>query len=227
MGQCCGDNYEVKAEEFINLIVSDPSFKLNAYPYNELLNALADIRSQHNADLVSKTEIEKLSKKFYVKSKEGYHIYYMNIIKDIMFQLESPKTSMYKFILYLYPFINHEDEECDDTMYYIFKYLLKTVTAELLLEWINKYIIFCTQGVTHSVWEKCEDHELASALDELNTINYSRDNIKRVCYKIKLFLAREGIEAKDEITFSVFQKIFKKWDLSSISSVREFVTRDM
>lgn len=223
MGQCCGGSYESRAEDFVNHILIDPSFKLNSYNYNDLLNALADIRSQHNGDLVSKSELEKLLKQFYTKSIHNYQIYYINILKDIMFQLESPKTSMYKFIFYLFPFISHKNEENDETMYYLFKYLLKNITVDLFAEWLNKYLLFCTNGVNHSIWEKCEDHEMASSLDDLNNNIYTRDNIKRACQKIIAYISRLGAEGHQEITLEIFKKLFEKWDLSSFQVVRELV----
>lgn len=227
MGQCCVGHYETRAEEFVNKLLTDPSFKLNSFSYNELLNELADIRSETNGDSVSKSELEKLSKKFYSKNENNYQIYYINILKDIMFQLESPKTSMYKFLLYLFPFIKHNDEEIDESMYFLFKYFLKFVSLSIFSEWLNKYILFCTQGVNHSIWEKCEDHEIASALDDLNTNIYTRENIKQVCKKIVDFIAKKGVEPQQEVTLEIFKEVFQKWDLSTIQSVREIVTRDI
>lgn len=227
MGQCCGGNYEARSEDFVHQILVDPSFKLNSFTYNDVLNLLADVRSQTDGDSVSLSELEKLSTKFYTNSPNNYQVYYINILKDIMFQLESPKTSMYKFLFYLFPLISHEKEENDETMYYLFRYLLKFVSVNIFSEWINKYLLFCTHGINHSIWEKCEDHDMTNSLDDINTNTYNRENIKRVTRKIVDYFGRLGAEGEQEITLEIFKEFFKKYDLSSIQSVRECVMREI
>ena len=223
MGQCCGNEYQILSEEFIHQILTDPIFKLNSFDYNTLLNEIVSKRIQQE---IHKKHIEQiLLPTFYnTKSNSTNKKYIQNILNHVLTQLQE-KNNMYSVIMYFYPFINHEGEKIEDNMYSIFHYIAGILHVSDLEEWLRHYLIFCTKGVTFAVWQKCDDTNIANALEELNVNVFNEENMKRIAEKIAFEVKKNmtPTEKKGEIKQEHFKHIFMKFDISSIENIRQMV----
>ena len=225
MGQCCGNEYQVLGEEFVHQILKDPIFKLNKFEYNYLLNEIVSKRIQQE---IHKKHIEQiLIPTFYeTKSTNPLKKYIENILKHILTKLED-KNNMYTVIIYFYPFISHQNEKCDENMNSIFQFIAKDFTIKQFESILTKYFVFCSRDLTYAVWKVCDDPKISKALDELNTIVYSEENIKKVVDKIVFEMAKKvrnntGID-KDHITQSNFTDVYSKYNFSSAENVRQLI----
>ena len=132
---------------------------------------------------------------------------------------------MYSVILLYYPFINHRDEKVEETMFGFFTYINVKLTIKALEESLIRYVTYCTKGVTFAVWQKCEDPNLAVALDELNTNVYREENIKRFVEKMMFDMKKKRgenvlVEKED------FKNLMMKWNLSSCENIRAMMTSE-
>ena len=132
MGQCCSNQHHVLGEEFVSHLLQNPSLKLRFFTYNKLLNEIVSKRVQQ--EIKKKHIDELLIPQFYdTTSKDNTAIYYKNIFDYILTQLQEV-NNMYIVILYFYPFINHEGEKCEETMYGIFQYIAVILHGYLMLD---------------------------------------------------------------------------------------------
>lgn len=222
MGQCCSNQHHVLGEEFVSHLLQNPSLKLRFFTYNKLLNEIVSKRVQQ--EIKKKHIDELLIPQFYdTTSKDNTAIYYKNIFNYILTQLQEV-NNMYIVILYFYPFINHEGEKCEETMYGIFQYISQKLTVQALEDNLLKYITFCTQGLTYAIWNKCDDPNIVSALDELNTNVYNSQNIKRFVDQIMFDIKRNSNGTNSIVNKEDFNKILLKWDISSAESIRAMMT---
>ena len=219
MGQCCTNEYQVAGEDFVNRILKDPVLKLNKYKFNELLNDIVEKRIQQ--EIHKKHVAELLIPSFYKKNESDKVVPYLtSIFNYILTQLDE-KNNMYIVILYFYPFIDHEGEEKEKNMYNIFHYIAQLLTIKELENWLNTYILFCTKGLTYSIWKTCADHYVASVLDDLNTNIYNEENVKRLVDKMTFDIRKKfGNDLTQVVPQDLCEAMFKKWDISSAENVR-------
>ena len=225
MGQCCGNEYQILSEEFIHQILTDPIFKLNSFDYNTLLNEIVSKRIQQE---IHKKHIEQiLLPTFYnTKSNSANKKYIQNILNHVLTQLQE-KNNMYSVIMYFYPFINHNKENAGENMNSIFRFVSGDFTVEMFEKLLTQYFYFCTRDLTYAVWKVCDDPKISKALDELNTIVYSEDNIKKVVARIVFEMSKrvkdnKGID-KGQVTEDNFKQVFAKYNFASAENVRNLV----
>ena len=99
------------------------------------------------------------------------------------------------------------------------------LTIKALEESLIRYVTYCTKGVTFAVWQKCEDPNLAVALDELNTNVYREENIKKFVEKMMFDMKKKRgenvlVEKED------FKNLMMKWNLSSCENIRAMMTSE-
>jgi hypothetical protein len=212
---CCGNSYNVIGEEFVKRVLKDESLKLKTYDYIRLLNSVADIRVQQE---IFKVHIDEYLIPSYYKetANSEFQIYVKSILDYIMSQLKE-KNNMYLVIMYLYVFINHENEKVNENLFSIFRYIAQILTVEDLRFWLTKYITFCTKGITFTIWQKCNDTSISQSLDELNTNVYSEQNIKKLVSHLMKNVEKEGEKAV--VKLEQFQEICKNYDLSSYEGI--------
>ena len=208
---CCGNSYNVIGEEFVKRVLKDESLKLKTYDYIRLLNSVADIRVQQE---IFKVHIDEYLIPSYYKENANseFQIYVKSILDYIMSQLKE-KNNMYLVIMYLYVFINHQNEKVNENLFSIFRYIAQILTVEDLRFWLTKYITFCTKGITFTIWQKCNDTSISQSLDELNTNVYSEQNIKKLVSHLMKNVEKMGEKAV--VKLEQFQEICKNYDLSS------------
>ena len=221
MGQCCGNQYHIMGEEFISRLLQDETFSLKDYDYNRLLNDIVSKRIQQE---IHKKHIKDLLIPDFYKKPSQFEKYYQSIFDYSLTTLEE-KNNMYSVILLYYPFINHRDEKVEETMFGFFTYINVKLTIKALEESLIRYVTYCTKGVTFAVWQKCEDHNLAVALDELNTNVYREENIKRFVEKMMFDMKKKRgenvlVEKED------FKNLMMKWNLSSCENIRAMMTSE-
>jgi hypothetical protein len=100
-------------------------------------------------------------------------------------------------------------------------------TVEMFEKLLTQYFYFCTRDLTYAVWKVCDDPKISKALDELNTIVYSEDNIKKVVARIvfemnKRVKDNKGID-KGQVTEDNFKQVFAKYNFASAENVRNLV----
>jgi hypothetical protein len=212
---CCGNSYNIIGEEFVKRVLKDESLKLKTYDYIRLLNSVADIRVQQE---IFKVHIDEYLIPSYYKetANSEFQIYVKSILDYIMSQLKE-KNNMYLVIMYLYVFINHENEKVNENLFSIFRYIAQILTVEDLRFWLTKYITFCTKGITFTIWQKCNDTSISQSLDELNTNVYSEQNIKKLVSHLMKNVEKEGEKAV--VKLEQFQEICKNYDLSSYEGI--------
>ncbi len=176
MGQCCGTSNMFYTEDYICSIFKDDHLKLLYYNYNRLLNFIVKYRIQQ--EIRKKEIISEIIPKLYDHTNENklkkYHSAFFN---QFLSELDK-NNNYYSVILYLYPFINHDDENIEKTLYDIFKFICPNLTKYMLVNILEKYITFYTFTLTKIVFENENENKMKEELEGLCKI-YSKDNIKK------------------------------------------------
>lgn len=221
MGQCCSNQYHIMGEEFVSRLLQDPSLKLKDYEYNRLLNDIVSKRIQQE---IHKKHVKDLLIPEFYDAKSKLAPYYQSIFDYALTQLKD-KNNMYTVILLFYPFISHSQEKTDETMYGIFTYMNVRLTVKAFEQSLIDYITFCTKGLTYAIWQKCDDPNIAAALDDLNTNVYNEGNTKRFVEKM-MFDIKKTKSEEAQVEKEDFKKLILKWDISSAENIRAMMTSE-
>ena len=181
MGQCCGSTNLFNAEEYICSIFKNDHLILVNYNYNRLLNLIVKYRIQQ--EIRKKEIISEIIPKLYDHSEDNKFLKYHTAFFDEIISQLNENNNYYSVILYLYPFINHEDENIEKTLSNLFKYTCPNLTKYMLAITLEKYINFYTNTLTKIVFEKENENDMKSYLEDLYKI-YSKDNIKKYANSI-------------------------------------------
>ena len=217
---CCGP-VPISGEALVVKIFSDTNFKLKNFYYNKLLNRLSDFIIYQ--ELYKKYIEEQLIPLFY--NQNSYYdnkIYHKALFNKILSYLEE-KNSIYEVMIYLYPFIDHMNENVEEHLYSIFNYIGKKGQLNLrtLLSLFEKYIKFVTIDVTNLVAENMENDEQKMSVLELNKI-YTEDNVKNYI-ATNLFNMLKIYGQNDIITQEIFIDHFKHINIANFDEIRNSI----
>jgi len=224
MGSCCTNNSNLVGENFIRDILKDESLTIRNYTYNELLNEIVSKRIEQEIPL---EHIQKyLIPEFYDSKKAQTNgIYIESIFNYILEHLEE-RNNMYTVLLYFYPFIKHEEENIEQIFFNILRFITKSQRFEVEREKVRlllfNYISFCSWGITNSIKNKLlTPDDLESSFESLLNGPYSEDKLNN--FLDRLMKELTGDMSEELINLEMFKKMFKKYDISEVENVREYL----
>ena len=223
MGVCCSSDINIQGEDFVVKIIQDQTLKLNEYDYNRLLNHIGSKRTQLE---IYKIHIEEfLIPEFYNKDAIDPNTKYLNSIFNYILTQFDEKNNMYAVLLMFYPFINHTDEIIEDTLYTLCQNISGKITIMDLETILTKHITIFTQGLTNAVRNVCDNQEINYYLDDLITNVYTDNKIKNLVNTMLIKMIRNTKEnySKIIVTKEQFKEMIKKYDISSIKSIRSLL----
>ena len=227
MGSCCVSNSTLIGENFIRDILNDESLKLRKFTYMELLNEIVSKRVEQE---IPKEHIKQfLIPEFYDSNKTvSNDVYIQSIFNYILEHLEE-RNNMYLVLIYFYPFIRHEQEKTHENFFNIIRFITQShrleVSRENVRKWLFNYISFCSWGITYAIRKKLPpSDDLNNSFDLLLNGPYSENKLNDLLGKMMNALT-DGLE-EDIITLKMFEKMFKKYDISSVENVRDFLLNE-
>ena len=182
MGACCSNNSSMQAEEFVLNQIKNPSLKLQEFDYNRLLNEIVSKRVQQ--EIYKEHIIEYLLEEFYNMNLPNEEKKYSKAILEQLIEHLNSKNNMYVVMLTFYPLINHEKENCDETLYSIFNYITGRLTIEEFENWLIRYFTWNTYDINIAILKVCDDHKIKNNLEELNISFYNDESIRSTVDKI-------------------------------------------
>ena len=223
MGGCCSFNKNREAEDFVITQIKSPVLKLNEYDYNKLLNDIVSKRVQQE---IYKEHIEEyLLEEFYNTSSPENEKKYQKAILEHLISLLNKKNNMYVVMLIFYPFINHNNENCDENLYSMFNYAAGRLTIEELEIWLKKYFNWFTFEITKAILNVCDEPMIKNGLEDLNISFYNDDAIKNVVDKMLSEYKNKSLDpGKDIISKEQFKNIYQNNPFASVEQIRNLVS---
>ena len=228
MGSCCVSNSTLIGEQFIREILKDEHLKLRNFTYMDLLNEIVSKRVEQE---IPKEHVKQfLLPEFYDPDKSVLNDVYINSIFDYILEHLEEKNNMYLVLLYFYPFIKHIDEKKHEHFFNTIRFITQShkleISRENLRQWLFQYISFCSWGVTYAIRIKMPpSDDLNKSIKLLLTGPYSEDKLNNFLEKLMDSLS-EG-KSKETINLVMFQKMFEKYDISSIENIRDFLLEEI
>lgn len=224
MGSCCTSNSNLIAEQFIREILKDESLTLRNYNYMDLLNEIVSKRVEQE---IPKEHVKQfLIPEFYDSNKTPLNdVYIESIFNYILDHLEE-RNNMYKVLLYFYPFINHEKEKVEENFFNILRFITQSHRLEINRENVRSclfnYISFCSWGVTYAIRTKIPpSYDLSNSFSALINGPYCENKLND--FLDRLMNELTGGREENIIDLKMFKRMFKKYDISSIERVREYL----
>ena len=222
MGACCPNNTSMEAEEFVLNQIKNPSLKLKDFDYNQLLNEIVSKRVQQ--EVYKEHIIEYLLEEFYnINLPEEEKKYSKSILEDLISTLNA-KNNMYSVILIFYPFINHNNENCNETLFSIFNYITGRLTIESFENCLFKYFTLNTSLINNSVKKVCGDQKIKNQLEELNITYFNEDKIKSVIDRMLMDIKKNSKNLeKDLVSKEQFKEVYNNYPFASVQQIRTLV----
>ena len=227
MGSCCTNNSTLIAENFIREILKDESLKLRNYNYMELLNEIVSKRVEQE---IPKDHIKQfLIPEFYDSNKtESNDVYIESIFNYILEHLEE-RNNMYLVLIYFYPFIKHDQEKVHENFFNILRFITQShrleISRENVRKWLFNYISFCSWGITYAIRIKLPpSDDLNNSFASLLNGPYSEDKLNN--FLDNMMNALTNGMGEEIINLEMFENMFKKYDISSLENVRDFLLEE-
>ena len=227
MGSCCTNNSTLIAENFIREILKDESLKLRNYNYMELLNEIVSKRVEQE---IPKDHIKQfLIPEFYDSNKtESNDVYIESIFNYILEHLEE-RNNMYLVLIYFYPFIKHDQEKVHENFFNILRFITQShrleISRENVRKWLFNYISFCSWGITYAIRIKLPpSDDLNNSFASLLNGPYSEDKLNY--FLDNMMNALTNGMGEEIINLEMFENMFKKYDISSVENVRDFLLEE-
>ena len=224
MGSCCVIDSNLLAEQLIRTVLKDESLTIRKYNYSELFN---EIISKGVEKEISKEHLKEFLMPLFFDSKKtlSNDIYIESIFNCILDHLEE-KDNMYIVLLYFYPFIKHKEEEIENNFFNIIRFITQTPRLEIPRENVRKclfnYILFCSWEITNAIRIKLPPiDDLNISFISLLKGNYAEDKIYGFLERLMKELTED--KSKKLITLEMFQNMFKKYDISEVEKVRDYL----
>lgn len=224
MGSCCTNNSNLLAEQYVRDILRDESLKIRNYSYMELLNEIVSKRVEQE---IPKNHVKQfLIPEFYDSNKTELNDVYINSIFNYILDHLEDRNNMYKVLLYFYPFINHKEENIAQNFFNILRFITQSHRQEINIKevrkWLFNYISFCTWGITNAIATKMPNSaDLSNSFASLIKGPYSEDKIYNFLNKLMNELT--GGRSEEIINLEMFNNMFKKYDISEVENVREYL----
>ena len=219
---CCPNNSLKESEDFMCQILKNPSLKLKDFDYNQLLNEIVSKRVQQ--EVYKEHIIEYLLEEFYnINLPEEEKKYSKSILEDLISTLNA-KNNMYSVILIFYPFINHNNENCNETLFSIFNYITGRLTIESFENCLFKYFTLNTSLINNSVKKVCGDQKIKNQLKELNITYFNEDKIKSVIDRMLMDIKKNSKNLeKDLVSKEQFKEVYNNYPFASVQQIRTLV----
>ena len=227
MGSCCVANSTLIGENFIRDILNDESLKLRNFSYMELLNEIVSKRVEQE---IPKDHIKQfLIPEFYDSDKtESNDVYIESIFNQILGHLEE-RNNMYLVLIYFYPFIKHDQEKSYENFFNIIRFITQShrleISRENVRKWLFNYISFCSWGITYAIRIKLPpSDDLNNSFASLLNGPYCEDKLNNLLDRMMNALTN-GL-GEEIINLEMFENMFKKYDISSLENVRDFLLEE-
>ena len=224
MGSCCNTNSNLIAEQFVRDVLKDESLKIRNYNYMELLNEIVSKRVEQE---IPKEHVKQfLIPEFYDSNKtESNDIYISSIFNYILEQLQE-RNNMYLVLIFFFPFIKHEQEKSYENFFNTIRFITQShrleISRENVRKWLFNYISFCSWGITYAIKSKiATSGDLNNSFSSLLKGPYSENSLNKLLDNLMNALT-DG-KSEDIIDLNMFKDMFKKYDISTIENVRDFL----
>ena len=219
MGQCCATPSNSQGEDHINNILSSENFYLKNFTYEEMKKKIESFPQKTN-DYV-RNEIMKIAynnnknKNKFIKAHEA-------LIKEIFMDLPSVPTNN-SILFWLFPFMNHRNEESETILYELFKGECQgKFDLNGLREVLDSYVDNLTKKLTFVFWMSTSNSELKNAFDEMNATVYTSENVNKYIDTLIVGL-KNYANSNEVISKEDFIKNFKAYHLYSYQDVRHAI----
>ncbi len=223
MGSCCGNDLSIMGEDFIIKLIHEPTLKLNQYDYSQLLSLIENKRI--NQEIYKIYIKDMIIPEFYDNKLTDPNTKYFNSIFSYILTQFEEKNNLYSVILMFYPFINHENEIIEETLFKIFNSINKELTVLDLENILIKHNTIFTQSLTYSDWKVCDEHEINYSLDDLNTNVYTDKQINNLVKNMLVKLYRKS-KTNLIVTKELFIDMIRKYDISNIENIRGLIMKN-
>ena len=224
MGSCCIIDSNLIAEQLIRNVLKDESLIIRNYNYAELFNEIFNKGVEQ--EMPKECLKQFLMPLFFdPKKTQSNDIYIESILNYILDHLEET-DSMHIVLLYFYPFIKHDEEEIEQNFFNIIRFINQSPRLEIPREKVRKclfnYILFCSWGITNAIRIKLPPiDDLNISFISLLKGNYAEDKIYGFLERLMKELT--GDNSEKLITLEMFQNMFKKYDISEVEKVRDYL----
>ena len=224
MGSCCIINSNLIAEQLIRNVLKDELLIIRNYNYTELFNEIFNKGiEQDNSKEHLKQFLMPLF--FDINQAHSNDIYIESIFNYILDHLEEA-DSMYSVLLYFYPFIKHDEEDIEQNFFNIIRIITQSPRLQIPREKVRKclfnYILFCSWGITNAIRIKLPpSDDLNMSFISLIKGTYAEDKIYGFLERLMKELT--GDKPEKLITLEMFRNMFKKYDISEVEKVRDYL----
>ena len=224
MGSCCIIDSNLLAEQLVRNVLRDESLIMRNLNYTELFN---EIISKGILQEMSKESLKQFIMPLFLDANktQSNDVYIESILNYILDHLEKT-DSMYTVLLYFYPFIKHDEEEIETNFFNIIKFITQSPRLEIPREKVRKclfnYVLFCSWGITNAIRIKLPpSDDLNISFTSLIKGTYAEDKIYGFLERLMNELT--GDKSEKFITLEMFQNMFKKYDISEVEKVRDYL----
>lgn len=227
MGSCCTTGVNMAGENFVRELLKNESLTFRSYDYMELLNAIVTKRVEQ--EIPVKHIREYLIPEIYDEDQaKSNDIYFKSIFEHIISHLET-NSNMYIVLFYFYPFINHKKEITYENLFNCLRFMTKSteqkIQTEKVVEWLKKYIYFCTNGINEAVLKNLPPgDDITNSLESLNSRVYNKENIDIFVNELKNILTKSDSNKKF-VTDEDFKSMLNNYDISGIEEVRDYLLK--
>ena len=224
MGSCCIIDSNLIAEQLIRNVLKDESLIIRNYNYAELFNEI--FNKGFEQEMPKECLKQFLMPLFFdPKKTQSNDIYIESILNYILDHLEET-DNMHTILLYFYPFIKHDEEEIEQNFFNIIRFINQSPRLEIPREKVRKclfnYILFCSWGITNAIRIKLPpSDDLNISFLSLIKGTYAEDKIYGFLERLMKELTKD--KSKKLITLEMFQNMFKKYDISEVEKVRDYL----
>ena len=219
MGQCCATPSDSQGEDYINNILSSENFYLKNFTYEEMKKKIESFPQKTN-DFV-RSEIMKIAYNNN-KNKNKFIQAHEALIKEIFMDLPSVPTNN-SILFWLFPFMNHRNEESEAILYELFKGECQDkFDLNGLREVLDSFVDNLTKKLTFVFWMSTTNSELRNEFDEMNATVYTSENVNKYIEMLIVGL-KNYANSNEVISKEDFIKNFKSNHLYSYQDVRHAI----
>ena len=224
MGSCCNTNSNLIAEQFVRDVLKDESLKIRNYNYMELLNEIVSKRVEQE---IPKEHVKQfLIPEFYDANKTESNDIYINAIFSYILEQLAERNNMYVVLIFFFPFIKHDQEKSHENFFNTIRFITQShrleISRENVRKWLFNYISFCSWGITYAIRSKLPtSDDLNNSFTSLLNGPYSENSLNKLLDNLMNALS-DG-KPEEIIDLKMFKNMFKKYDISTIENVRDFL----
>ncbi|MCQ2818058.1 MAG: hypothetical protein MJ252_12400 [archaeon] len=226
---CCAVTSINEGEDYVIKIVKNGRFLLNSFSYSELRDKIEKIaQTQKKLNAIKKNVIALLVPELEEEKPTRHDVFmnqcFTNILEDIFSNFKKSQFNVNKFMLYLFPYLYHSEQE--ETNRILYRILAEENNGDMnranFEKTLEEYMSNCTSKLTFSIWECCDNDYIRRKLDEMNACFFTHSNIERIIEKLNTSLYQKlRNNNSDNITEELFLQTYTITHIYAFEEVRE------